>query len=66
MKKIRGKEIKGLPGPERDSWYEPPSYKEVFGHIKKPDDPLCNIIITCNPTGPDIFHKNFIDNETDK
>lgn len=45
-----------------DPWLEPPSYQETFGHIKKPDSPIDNIILTCNPTGLNIFHKNFINN----
>ena len=24
------------------------------------------LILTCNPTGPNLFYKNFINNETDK
>lgn len=34
--------------------------------VKTPKKIKNQLILTCNPTGPNIFYKNFIDNETDK
>ena len=41
-------------------------FADVYAKVKTPKKIKNQLILTCNPTGPNIFYKNFIDNETDK
>lgn len=41
-------------------------FADVYKKVKTPKKIKNQLILTCNPTGPNIFYKNFIDNETDK
>lgn len=41
-------------------------FTDVYAKVKQPKKIKNQLILTCNPTGPNIFYKKFLDNETDK
>lgn len=41
-------------------------FADVYAKVKTPKKIKNQLILTCNPTGPNIFYKNFINNENNK
>jgi len=47
-------------------WPDDDDFADMYVKVKTPKKIKNQLILTCNPTGPNIFYKKFIDNEINK
>jgi hypothetical protein len=52
---------------DRDAWPQS-DFRDVYvkPNIKLPEAPKNHMILTCNPSGLNIFHKNFINDNNER